>query len=227
MSRPIFIALTVEGTTDTRFLESILESVFQELALNHLDADVECEVSVLSRYDKSEGFCSGVIKASKMSRSESLWADTLAVHADADKMTYDERRETNFSKVFEELKNLNTEDYCTVITPIIPVRMIEAWMLGDCDLLRQEIGTTLTKTQLGLDGDPESFADPKSKIVEAIRRSEESATHKRPTNKISIGELYQIIGKKISLERLEQLCSFQRFEQEILNTFKEIGLKVH
>lgn len=227
MSQPIFIALTVEGTTDTRFLESILESVFQELALNHLDADVECEVSVLGRYDKSEGFCSGVIKASKMSRSESLWADTLAVHTDADKMTYDERRNTNFDSVFEKLKNVNPEEYCTVITPIIPVRMIEAWMLADCDLLRQEIGTSLTKAQLGIDGNPESFADPKSKVEDAIRIAEESATHKRPTNKISIGELYQIIGKKISLERLEQLSSFQRFEQEVLNTFKEIGLRVH
>lgn len=227
MSRPVFIALTVEGTTDTRFLESILESVFQELALNHLDDDVECEVSVLSRYDKSDGFCNGVIKASKMCRSDSLWADTLAVHTDADKMTYDERRSTNFDSVFEKMKNVNSDKYCTVITPIIPVKMIEAWMLADWELLRQEIGTTLTKAQLGIDGDPEDFADPKSKIEDAIRRAEESAVHKRPTNKISIDELYQIVGKKISLERLEQLSSFQRFEQEILNSFKEIGFRVH
>lgn len=226
MAYPIYVALTVEGTTDTRFLESLLYLVFQELALNHVKEDVDCVVSVLGRYDKSRGFSNGVIKASKDAMAE-FGATALAVHTDADKMTYDERRTTNFTNVFREIKTLSASDYCKIITPVIPVKMIEAWMLADCDLIRQELGTSLTNAQLGIDGDPEKFADPKAKIESAIRKASQNATHKKPVKGVTIDDLYQIVGMKISLNSLEQLSSFRKFEQEILTSFSEIGLKVY
>lgn len=226
MVYPIYIVLTVEGTTDTRFLEAMLEPVFQEMALRYVKDDVDCLVSVQGRYNKSEGFCSGVLKASKEAL-ENFGATTLAVHADADTLSYEERRSTNFAELFETVKDLNADEYCTVITPVIPVRMIEAWMLADRDLLRMELGTNMTNAQLDIDGDPENFADPKKKIVEAIRKASENATHKKPVNKIDISDLYQIMGKKLRLEQLERLDSFKKFEHEILNTFKDIGLRVN
>ena len=226
MAYPIYVALTVEGTTDTRFLESLLTSVFQEMALNHVDEDVDCIVSVLGRYNKGDGFVEGILEASRDAMTE-FGATALAVHTDADSMSYDERRSTNFDKVFEAIRGMNPDDYCKVITPVIPVRMVEAWMLADRDLLRAEIGTTLTNAQLDIDGDPETFSDPKEKIEEAIRRAAAKATHKKPVNNVCIDELYQIIGMKLSLESLERMPSFQRFEQEILASFREIGLRVH
>lgn len=195
------------------------------MAMRYVTDDVDCLVSVQGRYDKSEGFSTGVIKASKEAM-EIFGATTLAVHADADTLSYEERRDTNFAKLLETVKNLDSEKYCTVITPVIPVRMIEAWMLADRDLLRKELGTSMTNAQLEIDGDPESFADPKQKIVEAIRKASENATHKKPVNKIDISDLYQIMGKKLGLDQLERLDSFKKFEQEILTTFKNIGLRV-
>lgn len=226
MAYPILISLTVEGTTDTRFLEALMEPIFQEMALRYVEGDVDCTVFVQGRYDKSEGFTEGIVKASKEAMSI-FGASTLAVHTDADKMTYDERRNTNFTDVLEKVRELDKAEYCTVITPVIPVRMIEAWMLADRDLLRKELGTTMTNVQLDIDGNPEDFADPKSKIEEAIRKAEENATHKKPANRVTIADLYQIIGKSVSIEKLEQMDSFRRFEGEILFTFREIGLRVH
>lgn len=225
MAHQIYIVLTVEGTTDTRFLEALLEPVFQEMALRYVEADVDCSVFVQGRYDKSEGFAKGVVKACK-DAMEQFGATTLAVHTDADRMTYDKRKETNFTDVFETVKTLDPDGYCTIITPVIPVRMMEAWMLADRDLLRREIGTTMTNGQLGIDGDPESFADPKEKIEEAIRRASQNASHKKPVNAVEIGDLYSIIGKSVTIDKLEQLESFRRFEDEILTAFKEIGLRI-
>lgn len=225
MAYPILIVLTVEGTTDSSFLEALLEPVFQEMALRHVEDDVDCSVYGLGRYDKSEGFTEGVVKASEEAMCN-YGASTLAVHTDADRMTYDERRNSNFVSVFETVKHLDNNEYCTIITPVIPVKMIEAWMLADRDLLRKELGTTMTDAQLEIDGNPEHFADPKAKIENAIRMAKENATHKKPAININISDLYQIIGKSISLDKLEQMNSFRRFEGEILTTFKEIGLRV-
>ena len=225
MAYPVLIVLTVEGDTDTRFLGALLEPVFQEMALRHVDDDVDCTVYVQGRFDKSEGFTDGIVKASKEAMNN-FGATTLAVHSDSDRMTYDERRNTNFDDVFKEMKLLDKDEYCTVVTPVIPVRMIESWMLADRDMLRMELGTTMTNAQLGIDGNPEEFADPKAKIEEAINKAKENATHRRPANSVRIADLYQIMGKSIGIDKLERLVSFRRFEGEILVTFSKIGLRV-
>lgn len=226
MAYPIYIVLTVEGTTDTRFLGAMLEPVFQEMALRYVKDDVDCLLTAQGCYDKSEGFKNAVINASREALVN-FGATTLAVHTDSDTMTYEERKATNFAGLIETVKDLSTDEYCTVITPIIPVKMIEAWMLADRELLREELGTTMTNAQLDIDGNPESFANPKQKIMEAIKRASENATHKNPVKNIDISDLYQILGKKLSIEQLERMDSFKKFEQEILSTFKKIGLRMN
>lgn len=46
MGRQIFIGLATEGTTDIRFLESIVHRTFEDIALNEgqVDIDIMCIV---------------------------------------------------------------------------------------------------------------------------------------------------------------------------------------
>jgi hypothetical protein len=47
--------------------------------------------------------------------------------------------------------------------------MIEAWMLADFDLFVDEISTSKSKTELQLNGHPESFTNPKEKNQKGIK----------------------------------------------------------
>ena len=225
MAYQIFVALTTEGPTDNRFLETVVEKTFYELSCKHLEQEIECYVNILKVKKTGLDNDEYIKEAAKEAMSQ-LGATTLAVHADADKMTYEARRANKIATVEEFLKGQNPDDYCLLLTPVIPVRMIEAWMLADKDLLREEIGTTLTNAQLEIDGDAESMACPKEKIMKAIRLAQENASHKNPVKNIDISDLYEIIGQKLDITKLETLDSFRKFEGEVLETFKKLGLRV-
>lgn len=225
MAYQIYVALTTEGTTDIRFLENVIERTLWELACSHLEQEVECVVNVLTVDKAGLSFEEYVKKAAKEALSQ-FGANTLAVHTDADRMTYEERRTNKIVTVEEFLQEQNPNDYCLILTPVIPVRMIEAWMLSDRDLLRQEIGTSLTNAQLEIDGNPEIMASPKEKIENAIRLAREKATHRNPIKSVDISDLYGILGQKLSIEKLEGLDSFRKFEGEVLETFRKMGLRM-
>jgi len=75
---------------------------------------------------------------------------------------------------------------------------------------------------LGLNKEPEKITDPKNVITEAIRISREELT-KRKRRNLSIDELYQSIGAKIDLEKLDNLQSFKDFKEEIRNTYRALN----
>lgn len=224
MAYQIIVALTSEGTTDVRFLENIVKQAF-ELVAQECDKDVEIfDVQTLNTtkigYSK---FSEYVIAASK--ESVGCGATTIAIHSDADKNTYDERKKYNFVPAQNALDTERNETVCKLVTPIIPVRMIEAWMLADTTLLKFEIGTKLSDHELGIDSDPEQMADPKYKIEEAIRIANQKSTHKKHVKNIDISELYETLGQRLETKNLASLKSYQRFLDEIRETFKSLGLK--
>ena len=225
MAYQICVALTTEGTTDINFLQNIVENLFVQIAFDHVRSETECIVNVVGVKKTGLSFAENVKEAAKEAH-DIFGATTLAVHTDADKMTYDERRENNIAAAEAALQGLSSDEYCLLLTPVIPVRMIEAWMLADKDLLRSEFGTRLTDAQLGIDGNPEDMADPKAKIEDAIRIAKTQATHKNKANDVDISDLYAILGQKIPISKLETLSSFQRFEGEILETLTKLGLPI-
>jgi len=225
MAYQICVALTTEGTTDIRFLENVIERTLWELAYSHLKQDVECVVNVLTIDKMGLSFDEYVKKAAKEALSQ-FGANTLAVHTDADRMTYKERRANKIDTIEAFLQKQNANEYCLLLTPVIPVRMIEAWLLADRDLLRQEIGTSLTDAELGIDGNPEDMASPKEKIEKSIQLARKNATHKNPVKSVEISDLYGILGQKLSIKKLEGLDSFCQFESEVLQTFRKMKLRM-
>lgn len=99
--------------------------------------------------------------------------------------------------------------------------MMEAWMLADKDLLKAEIGTRKSDNDLGIDRDPEVIADPKSVIEEAIRVAQSDLPRRR--QRLTISDLYEIIGDKISIDKLLLLNSYRRFQEEVRSTYRALN----
>lgn len=216
MTVQIFIGLATEGSTDIRFFESIVRRTFQEIALKECRPDIDIDIRRLNTKKTGLSFVEYVKQAS-YDGVKDFGMMVLAIHTDADREAYDVRRMYNINPAQEEL-NKQGDDYCKILTPVIPVRMMEAWMLADKELLKSEIGTTKSDNDLKINRNPESIANPKEVIEEAIRIAQSDFPKRR--QRLTISDLYAIIGDKISLDRLLLLNSYQRFQEEVRNTYR-------
>lgn len=215
----IFIGLATEGTTDIRFFESIVRRTFQEIALQECRPDIDIEIRRLNTKKTGLSFTEYVKQAS-YDGVKDFGMMVLAIHADADKETYDGRKKYNIDPAQEELDKQG-DDYCKILTPVIPVRMMEAWMLADKELLKSEIGTTKSDNDLKINRDPETIADPKAVIEEAIRIAQSDLPKRR--QRLTISDLYAIIGDKISINKLLSLDSYQKFQDEVRATYRTLN----
>lgn len=219
MTVQIFIGLATEGTTDIRFFESIVRRTFQEIALRECRPDIDIDIRRLNTKKTGRSFIEYVKQAS-YDGVKDFGMMVLAIHADADRETYDGRRRYNIDPAQEELDKQG-DDYCKILTPVIPVRMMEAWMLADKELLKSEIGTTKSDNDLRINRDPESIADPKAVIEEAIRIAQSDLPKRR--QRLTISDLYAIIGDKISINKLLSLDSYQKFQDEVRATYRTLN----
>ena len=101
--------------------------------------------------------------------------------------------------------------------------MMESWMLEDKDLLKNEIGTTKTDNELGINRSPESITDPKAVIEEAIRIARQEITRRR-RKELRISDLYLPVGQKVSIDKLKELPSYRRFQEDIRQAYRELHL---
>lgn len=219
MGRQIIIGLTAEGTTDIRFLESVVTRTFQNIAFNECEYDLELQVHILETKKIGLDFPEFTQKAS-IDGVEKFGISVLAIHSDAGKDSYEERKQHKFVPAQQTLDTLE-EDCCKLLVPIIPVRMIEAWMLADTDLLKSEMGTDKSNNVLGIDRNPESIADPKNVIEQAIKIATEDKPKRR--QRLSISDLYSIVGDTIGIAALERLESYRKFQDEVRRAYRELN----
>lgn len=219
MGRPIIIGLVAEGPTDIRFLKSVVTRTFHHIAYTECTYDLDIEVYPLDTSKVGLDFPEFAKQASRDGMSK-YGIMTLAIHTDSDKDSYETRKQHKFVPAQQALDNLD-EDCCKLLTPVIPVRMIESWMLADTELLKDEMGTNKNDHDLGIDRNPESIADPKSLIEQAIRIATEDKPKRR--QRLSIADLYSIIGDKIPLSALERLPSYKKFQDEVRATYNALN----
>lgn len=219
MSKQIFVGLTTEGTTDIRFLENIVRRTFEDVAFE-CPQDVEVYLYAIPSLKIGKSFPQYVKDTSRLAW-EMYGVMSLAVHTDADRDSYEERLANKIEPARRELEGLDQEEYCKLLTPVIPVRMMEAWMLADKKLFKEEIGTDLSDAALGIERDPEVLPDPKSIIEEAIRIATDGLPKRR--SRPTIAELYEVIGNAISTDALMSLSSYRKFKEEVRETFRSLG----
>lgn len=220
MRKQIFVRLTTEGTTDDRFLRSVVYRTFEDVALNECTADIDIYVSTLRVEKAGLSFPDYVVRASREGLSD-YGIMVLAVHTDADRETYEERMQDKILPAKQMLDGQKEEECCKLLVPVIPVRMIEAWMLADKSLLKSEMGTRKSDHELGIDREPERIADPKTCIKEAVRKATEDLPNRR--NRLSIADLYGILGDKLSLDSLKRLASYRKFVEEVKGAYKALS----
>ena len=213
----IIIAYATEGTTDIRFLESVIKRTFEEVALECLQ---ELEIFDPIHIPKFAGRIED--KALHYAhKAVDNGATILCFHVDADDRTDDNAFKYLISPAFDAIKKAKTA-VCENLVAIVPVQMTEAWMLADKELLKRQLGTKKNDEELGINKNPEDFSDPKVIIESAIRVARDSLP-KRRRSELTIGELYQPIGQTIKLNKLDNLHSYQKFKQAVRDVYKQLN----
>lgn len=220
MSQIITVGFITEGTTDIRFLSGIIRRTFDEVAW---ECQQEIEVYPPMPLDVSKQgltFSDYVLEAARSAEADRLMV--LCVHADADDDSDTKTVNNLIAPAFLYTRLRLSPHINPNMVAIIPVRMTEAWMLVDKDALKEEIGTDKTDAQLGLTRLPESIANPKETIKEAIRLAFDHRP-RRSRNQVSVSELYEPLGAIVSLERLALLPSYQKFREAVREAFRQLN----
>ena len=213
----VTIGFYTEGTTDDRFLHSIIKRTFDSVALECKPEIEVYEPEIITAI--ADTFPNTIIAVARAASAQG--ARVLCIHADADAHTDHDvfKHKIVPARIIVEKAQLPNGP---VLVVIVPVHMSEAWILADKDLLRAEMGSTNSNQDLGLDRAPEAYADPKSAIEEAIRRAFEHRP-RRHRQQVSLRELYLPLGQKIGLDRLAALPSYQKFRVEVQQAFRQLN----
>lgn len=226
MSVPqLFIAFTGEGSTDSRFLENIIKRTIVDIIFNGCSMELEVEdIIILTTSKIGKKFDEYFVDAVRDALNSG--AHLLIVHTDSDKDNYEERVAHKFVPAIEALRSSEDSeirDYEEYIVPIIPIRMIEAWMLANKGLFKEEVGTTIPDSDLDITGDPERMSDPKQKINDALKIAKERSSRNRRLNIDDISELYSPLSNKIPFDDLKRLNSYNKFTDNLRKALRALG----
>ena len=220
MSRAIFAGLFTEGSTDQRFLGSVVKRTFDNVAIE-CKGDIEIELFPIIITKTGLCFKDQVLEASKKGIDD-YGIMILCIHTDADEETDERAFRTKIIPAIQELESMNGQNYCKVFSIIVPVQMVESWMLADTELFKREIGSLKTDFDLGIHRSPETIADPKSAVQNALRISVQDKS-KRRRHELTISNLYLPIGQKIDLNRLRALPSYLKFEESVRAALRSLN----
>ncbi|WP_026711005.1 DUF4276 family protein [Flavobacterium filum] len=221
MSNFILAGLYTEGKTDIRFLSSVVERTLFEIAYD-CTGDIETELVILDFNKKGMSFNEQVQYASKLGQ-EKYGILLLFIHTDSDDENDDLVLNTKINPALELLLQKGNDEYCKNLVAIVPIQMTESWMIADRDLLKDEIGIAKTDAELGIHLNPELIKNPKFLIEDIIRLSKEDLTKRKRNKGLDISDLYQIIGQSIDLSKLDNLSSYIKFKNSLIEKLKELN----
>lgn len=220
MSNFILAGLFTEGTTDNRFLLSVVERTLEDVAFD-CTGDIETKVEIITINKTGLSFNEQVLAASRLA-FDKFGILLLFVHTDSDAPSDELIFQT---KIIPAQKLLLEQDdnHCKNLIALVPIQMTESWMVADKELLKEEIGIYKTNAELEIHLKPELINNPKSVIENIIRFSKEDLTKRRRNKNLSISDLYQILGQTIELTKLEELSSYLKFKESIIAKLKELN----
>lgn len=216
----IYVGLFTEGSTDIRFLEPIVEKTFLQIAELQSCVDIEITVQPIIIDKKGKKFIDQVQEALTVGFDQ-YGISILCVQADADDKKLEPTYKNKINKALDLVSNIEIK--CKNIVAVVPIQETEAWMLADKELLKTQIGTNMSDAELGIHREPEKIANPKEVIESAIRIARIDLP-KKCRHKLRIDELYAMMGQSIKLSKLDNLSSFQDFKQNIILTYKQMGI---
>ncbi len=218
MTKQLIVGFCAEGSTDERFLTSVIQRTFEEVAF---ECTGQIDILPVQFLEKETGPFNELVQkyATKAIKSGIM---VLCIHTDADAPTDDHCFNNKINPAFEHITNLEEDNICKNLVAVVPIHMTESWMLAEKELLKKEIGTNKSDNELGINRDPESITNPKHVIETAISIMEQDLTKKR-RRQLKIGQLYLPIGQKIQLQNLESLISYNKFKSSVEDAFRELN----
>lgn len=216
----LFLGLIAEGTTDYRFLKPIIEKALIDIAYN-CKGQIDIDVRVID-CDKGHSFTEFVLNASQKGNLE-YGITMLIVHTDADSLSSDDAYQRRIIPAQESLEQQLDTLYCKNLIALIPIYETESWMLANKNLFLKSISTKKTEIELNINGNPESFNNPKERIEEAIRNGRADMPKKLRDN-LKITDLYSYLGQAIQIEYLKTFQSYIDFENNIKQELIKLNL---
>lgn len=221
MSNFILTGLFTEGTTDNRFLESVVKRTLEDVALD-CTGDIDTALEIITINKKGLGFNQQVLEASKVA-FEKFSILLLFVHTDSDDSSDNPIFNSKILPAQLLLSQQQDNTCCKEVVAIVPIQMTESWMIADKELLKSEIGIEKKDIELGIHLNPEVIHNPKNLIENIIRLSKEDQAKRKRNKGLEISDLYQIIGQKIDLSELQKLSSYLKFKNSLVEKLKELN----
>lgn len=215
MVKQIYIGLYSEGRSDDRFLVSIIRKAFDDVAFA-APGDFEFYIEPIHINRAGLSYPQQVLVASEKG-VEQFGILVLCIHKDSDNDSDHTAFATSINPSIELLER-SSGRICKVAVPIVPIQMIEAWLLADLRLLKNAIGTSLSNEELGFSASPETLSNPKRVIEDAIRIVQSARTRRRRYD-LSLSQLYMPLGDQIPIESLNRLSSFLKFKDSVKRAF--------
>ena len=186
-----------EGTSDTALEQPI------RWLLDHHQFDFPFEFAPAS------DACRGHHLKGKLEKAMiSFLPDVIFVHRDADQMGY-EARESEIDTVVHELS-------VHYAIPVIPVKMLETWLLIDENAIRRAAGNPSGTVPLSIPrvNRLENIADPKTQLLRTLRIASELTG--RRLKKFNVYQARRRVAEEIeSFKALLDLSSFQKLSHHI------------
>lgn len=205
----VTVAYLGEGPTDERFLGKIIErTLYDIIAKSYTDL----QVYVPYFAGKSS------LKNLKYQLTDILGFTVICIHADADNATPKRALEERVQPLVELILEHRPEQKTV---PIVPVYMVEAWMLADSAALKEELSTDRSYQELGIKIPVESITDPKKALQGAIHIIDQALPPKQ-RGQNTLGSLYEELSNNIDLHELKKLPSYQAFYKALENSLKTL-----
>lgn len=215
-------ALYAEGRSDERFLPPLLQRTLAALLNQHAERAVDVLDPLIVRPVKQPTHEECILAAAQQAAGCHL----LFVHADADERTSDrayvERIEPGLSMV--QSAGADGIAVCRHIVPVVPVQMVEAWLLADAEALYDVVGVAdITVSHLipAAAHEIEGLSNPKARLLEIVRQAQ--AQRPRRRRSVALGEYYEPLANRIELHALRRLSAYRRLEEELHTVLQQLG----
>ena len=213
------LALYCEGSTDKRFLTPVITKTSREVLNTYQQIQIEVlPIHIIETEKRRQR--EAILSAARQARGY----HALIIHADADDPEPYKARSERFEPGYALVQQVQ-EDICKDLLPIIPVQAIKAWMLADHELLLEEIGTRMRPDELNIPTKAnlvEAISKPKQRLRQAVQLA--YASRRKRQRDIDIDFLYEPLGERIRLERLNSVSSYNQFVHELTTTLKKLTL---
>ena len=194
--------LITDGRSDRAFIP-IVNWLLMDLGYKSVINDTYADFSLDPRPPKS--------LADKINRALELYpCDLLFIHRDAEK----EPRENRQEEIKQAVAEANIENLPVVC--VIPVRMLEAWLLFNENAIRKAAGNPKGKCKIELPAlsKVESLPDPKEKLLELLKAASE-LKGKRLKTFNAREKIHRLADLIDDFSPLYQLSAFQELEKEL------------